>query len=79
MQNIDNLIQTVYDETGILGDITVSFDRCLLVWTCSVGEQASVWLADDGDRYLSSTDSRLQTAMAGLNQLCARQAAGGVL
>ena len=79
MQNLDRLIRTVYDETGILGDITVSFDRCLLVWTCSVGEQGSVWLATDGDRYLSYTDTDLMDAWLGLDQLCARQPVAGAL
>jgi hypothetical protein len=79
MQNIDNLIQNVYDETGELAEIKISFDPVEGLWTCRVQEAGYDWLDDAGERYLVSRDFDLQTAMDCLNQLCARQPVAGAL
>jgi len=73
MQNIDNLIQTVYDETGELAELKVSFDPLEGLWICRVQENGYDWLDDAGERYLVARDFDLETAMTKLNQLCARQ------
>lgn len=79
MQNIDNLIQNVYDETGILGELKVKFDPLEGEWICRIQEAGSDWLDDAGERYLVRRDFDLQTAMSKLNQLCARQTAASIL
>ena len=79
MQNIDNLIQNVYDETGELAELKISFDPAEGLWTCRVQENGYDWLDDAGERYLVSRDFDLGTALEGLNQLCARQSAASIL
>jgi hypothetical protein len=79
MQNIDNLIQNVYDETGELAELKVKFDPLAGEWVCRVQENGYDWLDDAGERYLVIRDFDLQTAMSKLNQLCARQTAASIL
>jgi len=79
VQNIDNLIQNVYDETGELAEIKISFDPISGLWCCRVQEAGYDWLDDTGERYLVSRDFDLQTAMSNLNQLCARQSVANTL
>lgn len=75
MRNIDNLIQTVYDETGIMGEIQITFDPVEGEWHCRIVEDRMVWLDADGERYLFTRDFDLESAMQRLDQLCARHAA----
>ena len=79
MQNIDNLIQNVYDETGELAELKVKFDPLEGLWVCRIQENGYDWLDDAGERYLVSRDFDLETAMGKLNQLCARQTAASTL
>ena len=79
MKNIDNLIQNVYDETGELAEIKISFDPVEGLWVCRIQENGYDWLDDAGERYLVSRDFDLGTALEGLNQLCARQTAASIL
>ncbi len=79
MQNIDNLIQNVCDETGVLAELKISFDPVEGEWVCRIQEDGYDWLDDAGERYLVSRDFDLQTAMSKLNQLCARQPVAGAL
>jgi predicted RNA-binding protein with PUA domain len=71
MRNIDNLLQTVYDETGVMGDIQITFDPVEDRWRCRIQEEGMVWLDDAGERYLSASDHDLDSAMRALDQLCA--------
>ena len=73
MQNIDNLIQQVYDENGALAELRVKFDTSAGEWVCRIQEDGYDWLDDAGERYLVARDFDLQTAMNKLDQLCARQ------
>ena len=79
MQNIDNLIQNVYDETGVWGEIRITFDMAEDRWRCRIMEAGLVWLDDAGERYLSASHYDLESAMRELDQLCARQAAASIL
>ena len=73
MQNIDNLIQNVYDETGELAELKVKFDPLEGLWVCRIQENGYDWLDDAGERYLVARDFDLAEAFNKLNQLCARQ------
>jgi hypothetical protein len=79
MRNIDNLIQNVYDETGVMGEIQITFDPVEGEWHCRIVEDRMVWLDDAGERYLFTRDFDLATAMQRLDQLCARQPAASIL
>ena len=73
MRNIDNLLQTVYDETGVMGEIQITFDPVEGEWHCRIVEDRMVWLDAAGEQYLFTRDFDLETAMQRLDQLCARQ------
>jgi hypothetical protein len=70
MENIVDLIETVFDETDFAPDFVLRMDHSGQ-WIAKVCEGNITLLDREGDRYLSAKRDTPEAAIAALNQLCA--------